>query len=187
MKNLTKLALLALAVLTAACSESSYESYCPTWLGFTMTKGNYPNYTKISPTNFVVSKGDSLHITACQKERGHLINSTNYTWTICYDTLNTSNERVHARKSVTVHTNYDGYVNGSDDPTGHLRIPTNALPTESGKQDTIKFTAQFAYSGQGVTVENGGIVSNTSYGGHITPQSGPAYGGASGYIYFKIQ
>ncbi len=188
MKHHIKLAMAIVAIFTASCSEKDYSSYCPTWKGFVVTKGNYPDYVKLSTSTFVVSPGDSLHITACQDKRGQRINSTNYTWSIMFDTLDTSGRRVHVRKDVTIHTNYDGYVNGDADPVWHGRIPANALPTAEGKRDTVQFSAEYKYSGQGVIVETGGIVSNSStYAGRITPQSGPMSGGANGVMTFTIR
>jgi len=74
----------------SSCSENDYSSFCPTWLGFTYKTGSYPNYVQGKSGGIAsVNAGDSLHITACQKERGRLINGTDYSWTVCYDTLDT--------------------------------------------------------------------------------------------------
>lgn len=182
-----------LTVVFFACEKHDYTSYCPTWLGFTYTTGNYPNYVQGNPRNVVLNPGDSIHITAHQRERGHLINRTEYSWTISYDTLDTKNndnpdddERVHVDSTYYARTNYDGYANGADDPVGHLHLYEKALPTENGGRYSIRFVARYDYSGQGVTIETGNIVDNSSYGGRITPQSGPIGGGASGYLYFTV-
>lgn len=188
MKHITKLALLALSVMAVACSKDSseYESYCPTWKGFTCTVNGKPVNSRF-PT-FV--PGDQLQITACQDKLGHLINSTDYTWTLCYDTLDAkTGERVHAQMQAPAqHTNYDGYVTGSADPLWRFQLPENTLDTEFGRYDTIKFVARYSYSGYGVTVETGSIIENTGsyYAGRITPQSGPTGGGATGYYYFNV-
>lgn len=184
--NRKYLFLCLLMAILYSCSKNDYSSYCPTWLGFTYKTGSYPNYTPGNPRSVVLTPGDSVHLTAHQDKKGHLINATYYTWTVCYDTLNTAGERVHARKSYSKHTNYDGYADGSDDPVCHLLLPENALPTEYGKPDTIQFVARFSYSGQGVTIETGNIINNTSYNGRITPQSGPTGGGAAGNFYFDV-
>lgn len=183
----------SLFILLLSCSKNDYTSYCPTWLGFTYTTGDYPNYVTGSTRNIVLNAGDSLHITAHQDKRGHLINGTYYTWTLCIDTLDTKNnddpeddELIHANIVYNQHTNYDGYADGANDPVCHMLIPENARPAASGKRDTIKFVARYSYSGQGVTIENGNIVENTSYSGRITPQSGPTGGGAAGYFYFNL-
>ena len=169
-----------------ACSEHDYSSYCPTWKGFTYKTGNYPNYTQGRVGNVDLHRGDSIHITAHQDKLGHGIHATDYTWTICFDTIdNESGEKVHATKSYHQHTNYDGLPNGSDDPVGHLLIPKNALTT-NGIPDTIRFVAQYAYSGQGVSVENGNLSINSSYNGRITPRSGYFQGGAQGNFVFHI-
>lgn len=175
-----------LTAVCLACSKNDYSSYCPTWLGFTYTKGSYPNYTSGNPRSVILSPGDSLHITACQNQKGHLINATYYTWTICYDTLDTNGDKQHATKTYHQHTNYDGYADGSDDPVCHMMLPANALPTENGKPDTVQFVARYMYSGQGVIVETGNIIENTSYNGRITPQSGQTAGGAAGNFYFTV-
>ena len=176
-----------------SCEKNDYTSYCPTWLGFTCKVGNYPNYVERNPRNVVLHLDDSIHITAHQNERGHLINRTEYTWTICYDTLDTKgtedpedDERVHVDSVYNQRTNYDGYVDGADDPVGHLHLYKNALPPEDGQRYYIRFVARYDYSGQGVTIETGNIVDNSSYGGLITPSSGAIGGGASGYLYFTI-
>ena len=177
-----------------SCSENDYSSYCPTWKGFTYKTGSYPTYVqgKSSGTPYL-NAGDSIHITACQDKLGHLINGTYYTWTLCVDTLDTKNnddpdddELVHANIEYKQHTNYDGYADGADDPVCHMLLPASARPNNLGKPDTIKFVARYIYSGQGVTIETGNIVNNTSYNGYITPQSGSTGGGAAGNFYFKI-
>lgn len=182
-----------LSVVCFACSKNDYNSYCPTWLGFTYTTGDYPNYVQGNPRNVYLNSGDSIHLTACQKERGHLINATYYTWTICVDTLDTKNNDdpsddvlVHANIVYNQHTNYDGYADGANDPVCHMLIPESARPNKAGKPDTIKFVARYVYSGQGVTIETGNIVTNTSYNGLITPQSGSTGGGAAGNFYFSV-
>lgn len=192
--NLThKLLFLLMVGCLFSCSDDDHTSFPPTWLGFTYTTGSYPNYVKGNPRNVILSAGDSIHLTAHQDKRGQLINGTDYNWILCYDTLDTKKNDnpdddviVHVQKVYRYHTNYDGYTNGADDPTGHLLIPANALPTVT-QPDTIKFVAYYNYSAQGVTVETGSIADNTSYAGRITPQSGPAGGGASGYFYFNIE
>jgi hypothetical protein len=181
-------------LLLFSCSKNDYSSYCPTWKGFTYKIGSYPNYVPgNSGSNIYLNAGDSIHITACQDQRGHLINGTYYTWTLCVDTLDTKDNDdpsddvlVHANIVYNQHTNYDGYANGADDPICHMLIPESAQPDKSGKPDTIKFVARYIYSGQGVTIENGNIIDNTSYSGRITPQSGSTGGGAAGYFYFRL-
>ena len=169
-----------------SCSKNDYSSYCPTWKGFTYMIGNYPDYYQGRAGNEILHPGDSIHLTAHQDKRGRLINATHYTWTICYDTLDTNGNRVHAKKTYDKRTNYDGYTDGADNPVCHLLLPSNALPTEVGKPDTIKFVARYVYSGQGVIVENGNIVDNTSFSGRITIESGPTGGGAAGNFHFTV-
>lgn len=182
-----------LALVAFSCSESDHTSYCPTWLGFTYTTGDYPNYVTGNPKNMVLTPGDSIHVTAHQKERGHLINRTEYSWTICYDTLDTKNNddpdddvRVHVDSVYNTRTNYDGYIDGADDPVGHLHLHKNALPNQAGQRYYIRFVARYDYSGQGVTIETGNVVDNASYGGYINPSSGAIGGGAAGYLYFTV-
>lgn len=180
----TFLFLLFILFLLFACTKNDYSSYCPTWKGFTYMTGSYPNYVKGSIGNKIyLNAGDSIHITAHQDQKGRLINATDYTWTLCYDTLDTNGERVHATLSINQHTNYDGYENGSDDPVWHLLLPENTLST-ANERYCIKFVARYNYSGQGVTIETGNIVDNSSYNFRITPQSGATGGGASGTFYF---
>lgn len=175
-----------------SCSKNDYNSYCPTWRGFTYYTGSYPNYVQGKAGTVKLNAGDSIHVTAVQDQHGHLINGTYYSWVICYDTLDNNRTDdpnddvvVHVRKTYSQHTNYDGYVDGADDPTCHMLLPSNALSTTT-KPDTIMFVARYMYSGQGVTIETGNIVENTSYHGRITPQSGPTAGGASGNFYFYV-
>lgn len=185
-KSLFTFYLSLVILLLFSCSKKDYTSYCPTWYGFTYTIGDYPNYVQGNPRNVYLNPGDSIHITACQKERGHLINGTYYTWTLCVDTLDAGGNRVHANIVYNQHTNYDGYADGANDPVCHMRLPDSAQPNENGKPDTIKFVARYIYSGQGVTIETGNIVNNTSYNGRITPQSGSTGGGAAGNFYFSV-
>ncbi len=191
--NRKYLFLCLLMAILYSCSKNDYSSYCPTWLGFTYKTGKFPNYVNGNPRNVVLNPDDSIHITAHQKERGHLINRTEYTWTISYDTLDTKgtedpedDERVRVDSVYNTRTNYDGYIDGADDPVGHLHLHRNVLPPEPGKYYSIRFVARFDYSGQGVTIENGNVVDNSSYGGHITPSSGETGGGAAGYLYFTV-
>lgn len=176
-----------------SCTKHDYTSYCPTWKGFTYTIGARPNDVTGNPRNVILHPGDSIHLTSHQDQKGHLINATYYTWTLCYDTLDNKrnddpndDEVVHVRKTYDKRTNYDGYADGANDPVCHLLLPANALATEYGKQDTIIFVARYTYSAQGVIVENGSIAENTSYNGRITPQSGPTAGGAAGNFYFTV-
>lgn len=166
------------AILLFSCEKKDYTSYCPTWKGFTYTVND--NTTLGNPRNIVLRPGDELHITAHQDKKGHLIHATDYTWTICD---NTNNEIVPDAESYSQHTNYDGYENGSDDPVGHLSLPT----TMAAGKYYVRFVAQYTYSGQGITIVNGNIVDNTSYSGRITPQSGATGGGATGYFYFSVE
>lgn len=177
--------LFILLVACFSCTKNDYSSYCPTWKGFTYTTGSYPNYIKGALGNHIfLNAGDSIHITAHQDQKGRLINATYYTWTLSYDTLDTNGQRVHATKSIDQRTNYDGYANGSDDPVCHFLLSENTLSTTGTDRYSIKFVARYSYSGQGVTIEAGNIVDNTSYNGRITPQSGATGGGAAGVFYF---
>lgn len=170
-----------------SCTKTDHSSYPPTWLGFTYKTGNFPNYVQGTSGLAYLNAGDSIHITAHQDKRGQLINRTSYTWTLCYDTIDVATgNKVHATKTYSQRTNYDGYIEGDDDPVCHLLLPANALQTESGKPDTIMFVAKYDFSGQGITIENGNIVNNTSYNGRITSQSGPTAGGAAGNFYFHV-
>ena len=182
-----------LLVTLFSCEKNDTTSYCPTWLGFSYTTGIFPNYLSGNPRNVVLSPDDSIHVTAHQKERGHLINRTEYTWTIHYDMLDTKGTedpdddvRVQVDSVYNKRTNYDGYVDGADDPVGHLHLNKNVLPPKDGERYYIRFVARYDYSGQGVTIETGNIVDNSSYGSYITPSSGAIGGGASGYLYFTV-
>ncbi len=193
------------AVLLFSCSDVDSDSYCPEWYGFSYKTGSYPNYVEGKKTGIPsLNRGDSIHLTACQQKRGHLINGTDYEWILCYDTLDTNNNddpsddvQVHVQKVYRQHTNYDGYeagyVNGktvgSADPLCHMLLPENALTTEYGKPDTIKFKAYYNYSGQGISIDTGSLEENTSsyYNGRIIPQSSAGYGGAVGYFYLYVQ
>ena len=187
-------AALAGAFLFSSCSEKDYSSYCPTWKGFTYKTGSYPNYKQGTSGLATLHPGDSIHVTAHQNELGHLINATNYSWTICYDTLNGEGEKVHVSKTIYQSTNYDGFNAGYDskgdpvgpaDPVCHLLLPANAEKTYS-KPDTIFFSASYNYSGQGVTVENSNAVVDASYSGRIVPKSNGQYGGADGTFCFHV-
>ena len=193
---------LFLSVALLSCSETDTESYCPTWKGFTYYTGSHPNYVQhpnyIQGSPISLSPNDSVHVTAHQDQRGHLINSTDYIWTVCYDTLDTKNNAdpdddvvVHVRKTLPSsdlypgsHTNYDGYVNGQDDPVAHFILSKNAVA--STNPDTIVFVARYMYSGHGKIYETGNIVENTSYNGRIVPQSNSYDGGATGNILFRV-
>ena len=185
------------ALLLFACSENDYTAYCPTWKGFTYTVGSYPNYGQGTSGTATLHPGDSIHVTAHQDKLGHLINGTDYVWTICYDTLDTDNNLVHVTEQYPAqHTNYDGYNAGYDskgnpvgpaDPVCHMLLPANAEKTYS-KPDTIFFVAHYTYSsGQGVTIVNNNAEVDASFNGRIVPKSGPTGGGAAGTFCFHVQ
>jgi len=190
-----------LILVSFSCAEKDYSAFPPTWYGFTYKVCSPPDYVYVSYPSYIqgnpiaLSPGDSIHITAHQEQRGRYIYAADYNWTICFDTIDAeSGEKKHVKEnypkpnqaSYPRHTNY-AYVNASDDPVCALWLPENALHTEEGKPDTIKFTAVYHYStGYGKIYETGNIGVNTSVNGRIVPQSNSIDGGATGYIYFTV-
>lgn len=165
--------MIALMCTVVSCEESNNTAYPPTWKGF-----------QLSPDRNSIYAGGEVTVTACQDEKGHLINATSYTWTLSLDTLNTDGSASGAYElSKTVKTNYDGTDNG--DPSYTFRIPANAVP--NGRA-TISFAASYSYSADGIEVSNGTTYDqSTNYAGSIYSQSATLYGKANGSISFYVK
>ena len=69
MKKLTFLFLSIIAIVFVACGDDEKGSYPPTYQGF-----------RYEPS--VAYAGDSVFITAVQQRKGHLLNATDYTWSM---------------------------------------------------------------------------------------------------------
>lgn len=157
----TPLLFLFALVTFVSCDDEDYSSYVPTFQGF-----------RIDPSEPVV--GDSLTITAVQARKGHLIYRATYTWNIqCMST-------VMLNKTVKV-----VYDNEPADPVIGFRLPEDA-PVGNY---TVKFTANYQYSGQGTTVNNGGTYEDPVEGvsGQINMvNSGLTEGNCSGTYSFVV-
>lgn len=171
-------AVTCLLVSLSSCEKKDYSSYPPTWKGFQFTC----NGQEVNPRTGIHA-GDKIIVTALQDQKGHLINGTTYNWEVIAPILLedglTYKDSVFFKKSV--HTNYDGYTDGSNDPSIAFTIPANALGTA-----TVKFSATYAYSGSGIQVEDGGNYESGSGSGYISSSSSAAYGKANGSARFTV-
>lgn len=166
MKKTLVMAILFMGLLLAftACEENNYDSYPPTWKGFTVT----PSIVKV---------GEGFQVTAVQKEKGHLLNATDYQWLLVVYKAN--NERDTVSK-YSQHTNYDGISNA--DPVATLRIPADALPSNPNVKYRVHFQATYNYSGRGITIASGDNYDSQSYSGSIHTTSGALSGKAEGSV-----
>lgn len=167
-----------LLVSLSSCEKKDYSSYPPTWKGFIFTNNNQ----EVNPRTGIHA-GDKIIVTALQDQKGHLINGTTYNWEVTAPILLedglTYKDSVFFKKSV--HTNYDGYLDGSSDPTIAFTIPANALGLS-----TVTFSATYAFSGEGIQVEDGGNYESGSASGYIYSTSSVAYGKANGSARFTV-
>ena len=170
-------AVTCLLVSLTSCEKNDYSSYPPTWKGFQFTC----NGQEVSTRNGIFA-GDKITITALQDQKGHLINATTYNWSI---TASVVLEDGVTKDSLFTfpasHTNYDGYTDGSNDPSITFTIPRNALGTA-----IVKFSATYAFSGSGIQVADGSNYESGSTSGYISSSSSAAYGKANGSARFVI-
>lgn len=159
--------LVACLFALVACEEKDTSSYPPTWKGLSLSSKN-------------VHPGDTIRATACQDEKGHLINSTYYTWKLTCTIVDAEGVTTPFEESHTVHTNYDGLDN--TDPSYTFTIPAGAAG-----EGRISFEAKYNYSGAGIQVWNGSTYGDdSSIGGYINSTSGSISGGATGSASFRI-
>lgn len=161
------LPLVACLLAFMACEEKNTESYPPTWKGLELSSKT-------------VRSGDSIRATACQDMKGHLINATDYKWTLKVTLVSEDGTTKDIEESKSFHTNYDGTDNG--DPSCTFVVPENAAG-----QGTIYFEATYHYSGSGIHVSSGDTYGNSSsMAGYIRSTSEYLYGHASGNATFRI-
>ena len=164
-----------LASLTS-CQKNDYNSYPPTWKGFQFTC----NGQEVSPRTGIFA-GDKITVTALQNQKGHLINATTYNWTAIIPVEQEDGSWKNDTIIKSFHTNYDGYVDGSNDPSFQFLIPEKAIG-----ESTIKFSATYAFSGNGIQVSDGGTYESGSASGYIHSTSSAGYGGANGSVRFTV-
>ncbi len=161
-----------LVMFFVACDDDDkYVSYPPTWKGF-----------EVSPTTRPYA-GDTIRVTARQDQKGHNIESTNYTWVLkCEVTDPKDGSFRDSIIQVSKRTNYDGNSDGSEDPYVKFTIPALA----AGRA-TISFIAKYSYYSDGIQVQNGRTYDEGSgLSGSITSTSSTLYGGASGSVAINI-
>lgn len=178
MKNyLIIIVVTCLMVSLSSCEKKDYSSYPPTWVGFQFTRNNQElNLKKDS-----IFAGDIITITAIQDQKGQLINATTYNWNITFNVQ--QEDGISYQDSIlakSIHTNYDGTDSGN--PSYTFTIPAKAIGNT-----TAKFSATYAYSGNGIQVDDGGNYSYTgSTSGSIHSTSGNQYGQANGSVRFYV-
>lgn len=167
MKNSLIYTLLAALMLTvfASCEKNDYSSYPPTWKGFDVP-------SRVAP-------GAKFKAIALQKDKGHLINGTHYNWQLIVELDPAGRDTV----SVTQKTNYDGISNA--DPVAEFTMPANA---KSGSRATLKFSASYSYSGNGIKVTDGQHVGEESNAtGYIHSTSTSIFGSAEGSVRIWVE
>ena len=141
--------------------KEDYNSYVPTFKGF-----------RITPSDPTI--GDSITITAVQAKKGHLIYRATYTWEVkCQGTV-----MYNGTKKVV-------YDNEPADPVIGFRLPDDA-PVGNY---SVKFSANYQFSGQGSVINNGGTYDDPEEGisGQINlVNSGLTGGNCSGSDSFVV-
>lgn len=175
--HLLFLAVLGILISLTSCEKNDYSSYPPTWKGF-----QFKHNGQIVNTGTGIHAGNVITVTALQDEKGRLINTANYNWSV--KARIQQKDGTYKEDSVfftkTVQTNYDYY--GGEDPSVQFTIPSNA----QGRA-TLSFNADFHYSGNGIQVSDGSTYEESSSTfGTIHPISSATVGGASGTVTFTI-
>lgn len=165
-----------LLISFSSCKKNDYSSYPPTWKGFKFTNNNQ----EVNPRTGIFA-GDEITVIAMQDQKGHLINGTTYNWTAIIPVEQEDGSWKNDTVKKTFHTNYDGYVDGSLDPTFQFSIPTKARG-----ESTIRFSATYAFSGEGIQVSDGSNYESGNASGYIYSNSSAAYGGADGSVRFTV-
>ena len=165
-----------LLVSLSSCQKNDYSSYPPTWKGFVFTN----NGQEVNPRTGIFG-GDEITVIAQQEKKGHLINATTYNWTVIMPVEQEDGSWKNDTIKKSNHTNYNGYTDGSNDPSLTFRVPSKAAG-----QSTVIFSATYAFSGAGIQVEDGSDYESGTASGYISSSSGAAYGKANGSARFTV-
>jgi len=165
-----------LLVSLSSCEKKDYSSYPPTWKGFLFTN----NGQEVNPRTGIFG-GDEITVIAQQEKKGHLINGTTYNWTVIMPVEQEDGSWKNDTIKKSTHTNYDGYLDGSNDPSLTFLVPSKAAGLS-----TVTFSATYAFSGEGIQVEDGGNYESGTASGYINSTSGAAYGKANGSARFTV-
>lgn len=161
------LLLAAIAVFVASSCEEDTTSYMPTWKGFS-----------VSPRPAV--RGDSVTVTACQDQLGHLIYKAVYTWTVNYHQPN--EEGVDSIVTLDF-SNTVVYDNEPADPSVKFLLPAEATTHDI----QVSFNGRYMYSGQGSTAYDGSNT-QTGFSGKLRRmQSSPLEGFSAGNVSIPVQ
>lgn len=140
------MALVGLGFFTSC--EKDYTIIFPTWKGFTL------NTHSLAP-------GDTLKITAHLDQPGQWLRSPKYTWTLTIDTIGPSESNVMVTNPCTLRyiaeskpntitfengepVMHDNHIEANADAIGLLRIPENAVKSNTKRQ--ISFNIEYQNS-----------------------------------------
>ena len=157
--NTRHLLLLACGLMffVASCDESDTDSYMPSYEGF-----------RIEPAN--PRAGDTLRVTAVQRQRGKLIYHADYMWTLTYEYHREGKgDTTLVYQPATQAVVYDM---ASDDP-----VLSYAIPSGLGGRIQVGFRADFRYSGVGKGGYDGESYSSSAVAGYILPKASSSYDG----------
>ena len=158
--------------------NTDYEnsSYPPTWQGFIfINKGQ-----EVNPRSGIFG-GDEITVIAKQEKKGHNINATTYNWEVVMPVEQEDGTWENDTIEKSVQTNYDGYTDGSNDPSFTFLLPSKAAGVAS-----VRFNAKYNYSRSGIQMEDGSNYDQSSAFGYIISTSDAAYGKANGSVRFTI-
>ena len=125
--------------------------------------------------------GDEITVIAKQEKKGHNINATTYNWEVVMPVEQEDGTWENDTIEKSVQTNYDGYTDGSNDPSFTFLLPSKAAGVAS-----VRFNAKYNYSRSGIQMEDGSNYDQSSAFGYIISTSDAAYGKANGSVRFTI-
>ena len=159
------LAVVAVCVFTA-CEKEDTSSYMPTWKGFEVTPRP-------------VTPGDSVTVTACQDQIGHLIYKAIYNWTITMHLRDHIGGDSVVTKTINQTVIYD---NDPSDPSIRFLVPSDV--TNDVK---VNFQGRYLYSGQGYQANDGSNIQTGFEGMLRRTQSSALEGFSSGSVTVRIK
>ena len=156
---------LVAALALSSCEKEDTTSYMPTWKGFTVA----PN---------PVTPGDSVTVTACQDQIGHLIYKAIYNWEVTYHLRDMIGADSVVTKTFSKTVIYD---NEPLDPSIRFLVPE-----EVTRDVRVSFQGRYMYSGQGYSATDGSTI-ETGIDKLRRTQSSPLEGFSSGSVTVRIK
>lgn len=156
----------AITLSFLSCEKEDTTSYMPTWKGFNVVPRPVP-------------PGDSVTVTACQDQIGHLIYKAMYNWTVTYHMRDMNGADSTVTKTFNNSVVYD---NDPSDPSIRFLVPM-----EVTRDVSVSFQGRYMYSGQGSSASDGSTI-QTGFDGMLRrTQSSALEGFSSGSVTIRIK